>query len=75
MADDGDCGMRDSKRQLCPREGFLEGGDGWMGGMMVEAQLIYCMVLVSGVQPSVSVIHTHTFILFFFRLFSHYSSL
>ena len=76
MADDGDCGMRDSKRQICLREGFLEGGDGWMGRMMVEVQLIYSIVLVSGVQQvSQLYIPIHSFFSFFldyFPIIGHY---
>ena len=66
--------MRDSKWQLCLGEGFLAGGDGRMGGMMLEVQLIYNTVFVSGVWQSESVIHTHTFILFldYFPIIGHY---
>ena len=76
IADDGDCGMRDSKRQLCLGEGFLGGGDGRMGGMMLEVQFIFNIVLVSGVWHSESVIHTHTlhsvFFLDYFPIIGHY---
>lgn len=50
--------MRDSKWQLCLGEGFLAGGDGWMGGMMLEVQLIYNTVFVSSAWQSESKLHT-----------------